>query len=188
MLPAMVVPEMKNVSIQLKDLIAKILVEPHKRPTAAQILEHPWLNTKTSTEPLKLNYSTMKRFCTYSKFRKIAVTLIATQLQEKDILELGKVFKQIDKNGDGTISLDELKQALETRKEKADLTELKTIMESLDSDKSGTINYTEFIASCLEQSVLYRNSNILAGFRLLDTDGDGKVTREELKQLLERTR
>jgi calcium-dependent protein kinase len=101
----MLVPEMKNISSQLKDLIAKILVEPHKRPTAAQILEHPWLNTKSSMEPLKLNFHSMKNFCNYSKLKKIAVTLIATQLQEKDIIELGKVFKQIYKNNDGMISI-----------------------------------------------------------------------------------
>lgn len=172
------VPEMKNISAQLKDLISRILVEPPKRPTAAQILEHPWLNTKTSSEPLKLNYNHMKEFCNYSKFKKIAVTLVATQLQEKDILELGKVFKQIDKNGDGMISLDELKHALDSRKEKSDLLELKKLMDSLDTDKSGSINYTEFIASCLEQSVLHRQDNIVAAFRLLDVDGDGKVTRE----------
>jgi calcium-dependent protein kinase len=100
----MVVPEMKNISPQLKDLIARILVDPPKRPTASQILDHPWLNSKTSTEPLKLNFHIMRNFCTYSKLKKIAVTLIATQLQERDIVELGKVFKQIDKNGDGTIS------------------------------------------------------------------------------------
>lgn len=36
---------MKNISDSLKDLIKKILVESNNRPTAAQILEHPWLNT-----------------------------------------------------------------------------------------------------------------------------------------------
>lgn len=80
------VPEMKNISAQLKDLITKILVEPHKRPTAAQILEHPWLNTKSSNEPLVLNYKNLKSFCTFSKLKKIAMTIVATQLQEKDIL------------------------------------------------------------------------------------------------------
>ena len=90
---------------------------------------------------------------------------------------MGKIFKQIDKNGDGTISFEELKHALKTRNDKTDLSELKSIMDSLDTDKSGTINYTEFIASCLEQSILHREENIMAAFRLLDADGDGKVTK-----------
>lgn len=167
---------MKNVSAQLKDLISKILVEPDKRPTAAQILDHPWVKSKSSTEPLTFNFNALKTFCSYSKFKKLAVTLIATQLQEKDILELGKVFKQIDKNGDGMISLEELKHALETQKDKATLGELKKLMDCIDNDHSGSINYTEFIASCLEQSTIAREDNMLMAFRMLDVNGDGKVS------------
>lgn len=107
---------MKNVSAQLKDLISKILVDPAKRPTASDILGHPWLNTKSSSEPLKINVGSFKNFCSYSKLKKVAVTLIATQLQEKDIIELGQLFKQIDKNGDGILTFDELKNALESQK------------------------------------------------------------------------
>jgi serine/threonine protein kinase len=43
------IPEMKGVSKSLKDLISSILVTPEKRPTASQILQHPWMQTKTST-------------------------------------------------------------------------------------------------------------------------------------------
>jgi calcium-dependent protein kinase len=57
-------------------------------------------------------------------------------------------------------------------------------MESVDTDKSGSINYTEFIASCLERAMISKEDNIMSAFRLLDTDGDGKVTRNELKSLL----
>lgn len=44
------------------------------------------------------------------------MTVLATQLQEKDILEMGHLFKQIDKNNDGMISIEELKHALDTQK------------------------------------------------------------------------
>lgn len=90
---------------------------------------------------------------------------------------MGNLFKQIDKNNDGMISIEELKHALDTQKEKTNLMELKKLMDSIDSDRSGTINYTEFIASCLEQSVIAKEDNLVTAFRTLDIDGDGKVTR-----------
>ncbi len=68
---------------------------------------------------------------------------------------------------------------MESQKEKATtLGELKKIIDTIDTDHSGSINYTEFIASCLEQSVICKEDNIHMAFKLLDTDNDGKVTRK----------
>lgn len=63
--------------------------------------------------------------------------------------------------------------------------DIKKIIESIDTDHSGSINYTEFIASCLEQSVICKEDNMHMAFRLLDVDGSGKVSRKELRELLE---
>ena len=52
------------------------------------------------------------------QLKKIAVMMIATQLNEKDISELGKAFKAIDVNNDGVLTLDELRQALFKQKDK----------------------------------------------------------------------
>lgn len=134
-----------------------------------------------------MNFSSLKTFCSFSKIKKLAVTLVATQLQEKDILELGRLFKQIDKNGDGTISLEELRSALESQKENSSQSELKRLMENIDSDHNGNINYTEFIAACLEQSTITREDNMIMAFRMLDIDNNGKVSRDELRNLLEST-
>lgn len=50
------------------------------------------------------------------------------------------MFKQIDLNKDGEISMEELKQALS--KEGLGYAELKRIMDSIDTDHNGKINYT----------------------------------------------
>ena len=48
--------------------------------------------------------------------KKLAATFIATQLSEKEVENLGKLFTQMDLNHDGEISIDELKLALKDEK------------------------------------------------------------------------
>lgn len=63
------IPEMKGVSVGLKDLISNILVESSKRPTAEIILKHPWVTSGASNEPLKLNLIRMKAFVGFIKVK-----------------------------------------------------------------------------------------------------------------------
>lgn len=100
------IPEMKLVNNSVKELIASILVDPGKRPTADIILKHPWVTSGASNEPLKININRMKAFTTFGKLKKIAVMMIATQVNERDISELGSIFKSIDVNSDGVLTLE----------------------------------------------------------------------------------
>ena len=68
---------------------------------------------------------------------------------------MGNLFRQIDLNHDGEISIEELKTALKDEKNQPSLKELSAVMGSIDTDKNGRINYTEFLASCMDQSKLF---------------------------------
>ena len=61
---------------------------------------------------MKLNFNKMSNFSKFSKLKTLAVTYIASQLPEKDIEKLGALFKQIDANHDGFLTVDEIKMAL----------------------------------------------------------------------------
>jgi len=56
---------------------------------------------------------------------------IAVQSDPRDIEDLKKVFKELDKNGDGCISLDELQKGLGKKQNSAELLE---ILKSADTD------------------------------------------------------
>lgn len=58
--------------------------------------------------------------------------------------ELKEVFAVFDKDGDGYISVDELKQALNNLGERLTNEELKAMMEAADEDGDGRINFAEF--------------------------------------------
>lgn len=82
------------------------------------------------------------------------MTYISTQLPEKEIHHLGKLFEQIDTNSDGYLTVDELQIALDKQHENPGLSELKKVLDFIDTDKNGKINYSEFLACCLESSLL----------------------------------
>ena len=61
----------------------------------------------------------MKQFANFSRvrlsitqFKSVVVAYIASQLPEKDIHVLGNAFRQFDKNSDGYLTIDELRDVL----------------------------------------------------------------------------
>ena len=88
-----------------------------------EIFKNSWVLREAPKNPLKLNFGRMASFAKFSKVfistikvKKLAATFIATQLSEKEVENLGNLFKQIDLNHDGQISIDELKIALKDEK------------------------------------------------------------------------
>lgn len=63
-------------------------------------------------------------------------------MSEKEVEKLGQLFRKIDINHDGYITIDELKIALADESGWIEMRELKQLMDSIDVDKNGKINYT----------------------------------------------
>ncbi len=57
---------------------------------------------------LKLNFGHLKNFNNTHKLKKATLTYIASQLNETEICELGKLFRSLDKNYDGVLSIEEI--------------------------------------------------------------------------------
>jgi len=168
-----------------QDLISQCLImEEDQRPSAAVCLRHKWLSQDVRDE--KVNPSVIKNFKNFhatQRFKKLALTAIATQLNEKEIKTLKETFLALDKNGDGTLSLEEIK--IGCKKNNIALPQnFDSVFSSIDSDNSGVIDYTEFIAATMENSFQYREDLCWSAFRVFDIDGDGKITVQELQKAL----
>lgn len=83
-----------------------------KRLKAGEVLEHPWFkeHLKGDEQPLPVNFGQLKNFRNSEKLKRAALTFIATQCSDSEIGELGKVFQSLDSNGDGVLTIEELKQ------------------------------------------------------------------------------
>jgi calcium-dependent protein kinase len=140
----LLVPVWATTSEDCKDLIKKMLSPATRRLDAHQVLEHPWFKkmgdpqTAGAELPLLVTKN-LKLFRGAQKVKKAVLTYLATQLSEKEMEPLKKLFLTLDKNGDGILSLEEIRDGLKGR---SDENELMDIMQSMDTDGSGFIDYT----------------------------------------------
>ncbi|KAB2023203.1 hypothetical protein ES319_D06G000900v1 [Gossypium barbadense] len=178
-----------SISEGAKDLIRKMLAkDPKKRITAAQALEHPWLKEggDASDKPIdSAVLSRLKQFRVMNKLKKLALKVIAESLStEEEIKGLQQMFKNIDTDGSGTITLGELRDGLARLGSKLTETEIKQLMDAADVDNSGTIDYIEFITATMHRHRLEREENIVKAFQFFDKDNSGFITRDELRQAM----
>lgn len=139
------------------------------------------ISNEVNTTSLGLNVSTLKTFSNNERFKKVALMCIASQCNEKDILELGKLFNSLDKNGDGILSIDEIKLNIKGLK---NASEIEKIFSTIDTDGSGTVNYTEFITAVMDENLYLKQEKLMQAFKTFDLDGSGKISRQELRKIL----
>jgi len=186
-------PEWRYVSKDAQDLVRQLLrMKPAERFSASQALSHDWIKDvapRASSAPLpKDMLENLKNFRTQNKLKKAALQVIAGQLKEEEIQSLREIFVSLDTNGDGWLTLQELKEGFD--KGGLDLAnstmpiDLQAIMDGIDSDGSGMIDYSEFLAAALDRQHAQQEDLCWAAFRVFDVDGDGVISKAEMKQVL----
>ena len=108
---------------------------------------------------------------------------MASRLSEEEVKNLKATFQSIDENGDGMLSLEELKNAV-AKADKIDFGNVEEIFKAIDTDNSGVIDYTEFIAASLEKKTYLQETKLKDAFKLFDKDGSGKVSKKEITSIL----
>ncbi|KAL8147484.1 calcium-dependent protein kinase 20-like [Apium graveolens] len=178
-----------SISEGAKDLVRKMLVRDRsKRLTAHEVLCHPWVKVDGSAPDKPIDsavLSRLKRFSAMHKLKKIAIRVIAESLSEEEIAGLKEMFKMIDTDNSGNITLEELQKGLEKVGANLMESEIKDLLQSADLDNSGTIDYTEFVAAMLNLNKAQKEDHLLAAFSYFDKDGSGFITTDELQQTCE---
>ena len=181
--------EWKSISDDAKDLIKHMICDPDKRYNAEMVLNHPWIekNAPNSRGNLsKFNVQSMKNFGNLYKLTKYVLGFIASRADEGDIVNLRKIFEEMDTNKNGTLNINEIKSGIDKMEKAKEINdeEKENIIQKIDTDKSSKIEYNEFLAACLEQKVYLREENLLSAFMMLDFDGSGKISKSEIKKAL----
>ncbi|XP_071730905.1 calcium-dependent protein kinase 2 isoform X2 [Rutidosis leptorrhynchoides] len=177
-----------TISPQAKDLVRKMLnSDPKQRMTAHQVLAHPWIKEDGEAPDTPLDNAVMsrlKQFRAMNKFKKVALRVIAGCLSEEEIMGLKEMFKGMDTDNSGTITLEELKHGLSKQGTKLTENEVKQLMEAADADGNGTIDYEEFITATMHMNRMDREEHLYTAFQYFDKDNSGYITIEEMEQAI----
>lgn len=180
----------RDVSQDAKDLIQKMItLNPRDRLSAREALNHVWIRQKAPKAkqvPLQSGlFENLRCFRSTNRLKKAALHVIASQMGEEQLKALRDTFISLDVNGDGMLSVAELREGLE----KAGLNtilpaDLQQIIEEVDSDRSGVIDYTEFLAATMDRRLYLQRDVCWAAFCVFDRNGDGKISPDELREVL----
>lgn len=181
-------------------LLRLLTVDPEKRMTAAQGLEHRWIKSddflseeerrkrprKTDSEVQRDRGTTIAQMRINAKaneWQRAALFAVAFEMSSTDLAELNEAFEAMDHNKDGSITYKEFQDEMVKHGLK-DSDKIKELFDSVDTDGTGSIQYTEFLASAMEQQVLATQEQVEAAFYRLDLDSSGFISRDELAAML----
>ncbi|OMJ71312.1 hypothetical protein SteCoe_30512 [Stentor coeruleus] len=172
------------------DLLKSLLkLNPDDRISANEAIMHPWIinNRNHKGENLKLTLKRLKNFSNHSKLKEAVHIYLASQVVSyEDIKEIRRIFQTLDKDGNGKITRQEL---LEEYMKVMEFTKAQKIVEriidDIDQDNDGNIDYTEFLACCREGMKKESEENLILAFNLFDLDGNGVITVDEIRSVLE---
>lgn len=184
-----------TISEDAKDLIQQLLkTDVQVRLTADQVIRHPWLKMgqlEPDKRVLAQVLTNLEQFSRAPDFFTFCVASVARQLDHRSLSGIRDAFFMLDKNCDGILTLNEIKEGYAQAfhpddPEAVTEAEVQEIFSYLDLDGSGRITYTEFCAAGLGEDGFADEHILWSAFKTFDIHDDGKISKEELRQVLQR--
>ena len=183
------------ISKEAKDLIKNLLImDYNKRISANEALNDNWFKINKSKElfneikdvqMIEKFIINLKEYKSESIIQETALAYLVHNFPQIDeVINVCKLFNQIDKNGDGKISKEELFNGLNKKIKSNTLkNDIDIIFNNIDSDNNGYIEYEEFIRAAIDKE-MFLNENILKfAFRYFDKDNSGEISYQEIEEV-----
>ncbi|KAI3996451.1 hypothetical protein MKX01_001289 [Papaver californicum] len=192
----------KTISSSAKHLISSLLtVDPHRRPTAQQILQHPWVTGDSAKQDL-MDAEVVSRLHSFNARRKFRAAAIASVVSStfflrtkklKNLLgshdltpdEIGKLmthFKKICTKGDNA-TISEFEEVLKAMG-MSSLAPLATrIFDLFDHNRDGTVDMREIICGFQSLRSSQGDEALQLCFQMYDTDKSGCISKEEVASM-----
>lgn len=173
--------------------------DPGKRGSAREMLNHPWLSDATCGNPpsslteeaLQDLQANLSNFARAPPLKKTVISLLSgLQTPSSTADTLKKTFIHLDRDLDGFVTLDDLNHAFTSaakHEHKHDdgprpssASDLKSLFNQLDRGRRGRLDLAEFMEAAADHSQLATREKLEELFKLVDTDGDGRIQTGDL--------
>ncbi len=190
--------EMTELSEPAKELMSKMLERNvDLRYSADECLKHKWMkiyNEKSEVMKTEVVTSALNNISNYNATEKLQQATMAYIVHfisfNKEVEDLKTVFNEFDKNKDGLLTFEEIDHAFTrycTNKGLQNFTQknkLIQILDEIDTEKTGHISYEQFLRISIDQREILNENNLRSAFEKFDTNKDGKLSKEEIKNVL----
>ena len=185
--------EWDKISDEAKDLITKMLnYDYENRISAEEALKSIWFSKfDINSIEVDLKYidniiKNIKNLHYEQKLQHATIAfIIRHSTNHEEIHNLKEIFKKFDVNGDGRLTYDELYEGLkQTHGEILGKEELDKAIDLIDQDQNGYIEYEEFLRTSVNLNLALCEKNLQIAFDLFDKNGDQKLSRAEIIDVL----
>ncbi|CAM6085919.1 unnamed protein product [Calypogeia fissa] len=194
----------RTISSSAKQLIASLLlVDPQRRPSASDLLRHPWVTGVAATrDPVDADvFHRLQSFNARRKFRAAAFASILSSkfllrtknlknligakkpLSADEIQNLHDHFKRISSNG-VSVTVSEFEQVLQAMNMGGFVPLAQRIFDLFDDNKDGSVDMREVVVGFSSLKKSQGDEALKLCFQLYDTDRSGYISREELASML----
>jgi calcium-dependent protein kinase len=178
----------------LQFLESLLQVDPRQRPSAEEALASAWMLSVPAKEVHQGLAHDLAEYITAPEIVRCCLLSIAARgggHSPEELEQLRDAFLAIDADGDGSVTKQDLEEALggifgfhfSSLLGFMPELDIDALLAAADLEQSGSVSFSEFIAACLYSRYASLGSLAAEAFRALDHDDDGWIHMQDISHL-----